>query len=268
MLSCHRGWSYQFRITSAVNYLILFNLGIFIIDLLFRLRLSSLIGLVPVLFWRGALWQAVTYMFLHAGILHLFINMFILWMFGKPLESTWGFRKFLKFFFICGIGAALLYSAVTPDSTIPVVGASGSIFGLLMAFGILFPNHLIYFWGIFPIKAKYFVIGIGAIELLTAMSTTHTGIAHFAHLGGMLFGLVYVKWADLSRFLSDRLAETRPKKHVNTVRDFIREKEKLQEEANELLDKINKTGIDSLTAEEQKRLKEVSRKMNELDKEV
>ncbi len=264
----YRDWYFQFRTTSMVKYLIIFNFGIFIINLLSYQKLFSLFGLIPALFWRGALWQVVTYIFLHSGFFHLLINMLILWMFGTTLESTWGSRKFLKYFFICGVGAGLLNAVITPNSPIPTVGASGSIYGLLMAFGILFPNQLIYFWGIFPIKAKYFVIGIGAIELLAAMSTTQSGIAHFAHLGGMLFGLVYIKWADWNRLLSAQWVNKKRKKHLKVVRDSTREKETLQKIADELLDKINKNGIGSLTAEEHKRLKKVIQKMNELDKEV
>lgn len=260
-----RDWSSQFRITPAVKYLILINVGIFILELLFRLRLSSLFGLTPSLFWHGYIWQPVTYMFLHGGIFHLLINMFILWMFGITLESTWGSRRFLKFFFICGIGAGLLNAAVTPGGLIPTVGASGAIYGLLMAFGILFPNQLIYIWGIFPVKAKYFVIGIGAFELLTALSATHSGIAHFAHLGGMLFGLVYMKWTGWRRLLSDWQTEKRREQYMKVVTDHKREKEILLKNVDELLDKINKNGINSLTTEEHERFKEMSQKINELD---
>ncbi|MEW5818038.1 MAG: rhomboid family intramembrane serine protease, partial [Spirochaetota bacterium] len=181
-------------ITPAVKYLLLANAGIFIFELLFRLKWLTLFGLAPYDFWRGYFWQPVTYMFLHGGFFHLLFNMFVLWMFGTTLESTWGSRRFIKFYFICGIGAGILNAVVTPSSPVPTVGSSGAIYGLLMAFGILFPNQRIYIWGIFPVKAKHFVVGIGIIEFMSAISATHSGIAHFAHLGGMLFGLFYMKW--------------------------------------------------------------------------
>jgi membrane associated rhomboid family serine protease len=267
-----RDWGFQLRITPAVKYLILVDTGIFvlelILDLLFRVKLSPLLGLRPAFFLRGAIWQPVTYMFLHGGIFHLFINMLILWMFGTPLESTWGSRRFLKFFFICGISAGLLNAAATPGSPIPTVGASGAIYGLLMAFGILFPNQLIYIWGIFPVKAKYFVIGIGVVEFLGAMSATQSGVAHVAHLGGMLFGLVFMKWYSWRKSLSYWRAEKRHKRYLKMASDRNREKETLQKKVDKLLDKINKKGMVSLTADERELLKEMSQKISELDKDI
>jgi membrane associated rhomboid family serine protease len=250
----------------SVKYLILANVIIFFFELLFRLQLPLLFGLRPAYFWHGYIWQPVTYLFLHGGIFHLLINMFILWMFGITLESTWGSRRFLTFFFICGIGAGLLNAAVMPGSPVPTIGASGAIYGILMAFGILFPNQYIYIWGIVPVKAKYFVIGIGIIELLAAISTTHSGVAHFAHLGGMLFGLVYMKWHDDWRsFLAEWQEDLKHKQHLKVVWDREREREKLQKEADALLEKIARNGVDSHTADEQERLTEAGRKMSELD---
>jgi membrane associated rhomboid family serine protease len=267
-----REWGFHFRITNAVKYLILVNTGIFIVDLIagtfFRIRISHIFGLIPALFWNGAVWQPVSYIFLHGGPFHLLINMLILWMFGTSLESTWGSRRFLKFFFICGVGAGLLNAAVTPLSTIPIVGASGALYGILMAFGILFPNQLIYIWGIFPVKAKYFVIGIGVVELLTAMSTTQSGIAHVAHLGGMLFGLVYMKWDSWTRSFSYHRAQKKHKHHLKVVKTRSEEKETLQKDVDRLLDKINKRGIDSLTADEREMLNNLSRRMKDLDQET
>ncbi|MEE9523893.1 MAG: rhomboid family intramembrane serine protease [Thermodesulfovibrionales bacterium] len=267
-----REWGFQFRITPAVKYLILVNVGIFIIDLisglLFKIKISSLLGLRPALFWSGAIWQPVTYIFLHAGIFHILINMLILWMFGTSLESTWGSHRFIKFFFICGIGAGILSAAVTPGDTVPTIGASGAIYGLLMAFGILFPNQLIYIWGIFPVKAKYFVIGIGAIELLTAISTSQTGIAHFAHLGGMLFGLVYMKWDNWRQAIPYWRTQKRHQKHLKVVKARTEEKETLRKDVDLLLDKINKKGMNSLTADERQLFKDLSQRMKDLDKGV
>ncbi len=253
------------RVTTAVKYLILVNAGIFVFELLFHLKWLALLGLTPALFWKGYIWQPATYMFLHGGIFHLFFNMFVLWMFGTTLESTWGSRRFLKFYFICGIGAGLLNAVITPISPVPTVGSSGAIYGLLMAFGILFPNQLIYIWGIFPVKAKYFVIGIGIIEFLAAMSTAQSNIAHFAHLGGMLFGLVYMKWNDWLRSVSGRLNEKKRRQHLKKVWDREQEKQKLQKEIDELLDKIRRSGLDSLTAEEHELLKKASRKIEDLE---
>lgn len=253
------------RTTPFVKYLIIANAGIFLFGLLFHLHWSTFLGLTPANFWRGYIWQPVTYMFLHGGIFHLLFNMFVLWMFGTTLESTWGSRRFLTFYFICGTGAGLLNAAITPFSPVPTVGSSGAIYGLLMAFGILFPNQFIYIWGIFPVRAKYFVIGIGLIELVTAMGIAQSGIAHFAHLGGMLFGFVYMKWGDLRRFLSGRQNEKRRMRHLKVVWDREREKEKLQAEIDELLDKIRRDGIRSLSPKDRERMGKATERMEEME---
>jgi len=162
---------------------------------------TSKFGLVPYqVTHRFYLWQLVTYIFLHGGFLHILFNMLGLWMFGTDLERLWGSRAFTKFFFICGIGAAITSVIVSPYSPIPIIGASGAIFGLLLAYGVLFPNRIIYLYMIIPIQAKWFVIIMGAITFLSSMSATGSGVAYIAHLGGMLFGFIYLKGA---RFFFD-----------------------------------------------------------------
>ena len=141
------------------------------------------------------LWQLVTYMFLHGGTLHILFNMLGLWMFGSELESLWGARYFTKFYFICGIAAGLLTVLFSPNSTITTIGASGAIYGILAAFGILFPNRIIIFI-IFPIPAKWFVLGLGVMAFLSSF-TESNGVANVAHLGGMLCGLLYLKGGSL-----------------------------------------------------------------------
>jgi membrane associated rhomboid family serine protease len=141
------------------------------------------------------LWQLVTYMFLHGGTLHILFNMLGLWMFGSELESLWGPRYFTKFYFICGIAAGLLTVLLSPNSTITTIGASGAIYGILAAFGILFPNRIIIFI-IFPIPAKWFVLGLGVMAFLSSF-TESNGVANVAHLGGMLCGLLYLKGGSL-----------------------------------------------------------------------
>lgn len=260
-----RNWSFFPRITPVVKYLILINSGIFMFELLFRPHWSPLLGLTPALFWRGYIWQPVTYMFLHGGIFHIFFNMFVLWMFGTALEATWGPRRFLKFYFICGIGAGLLNAVVTPGELVPTVGASGAIYGLLLAFGILFPEQLIYIWGVFPVKARHFVIGLGLIEFLTAVSTTQSRIAHFAHLGGMLFGLVYMKLDDWRKSASGWKVKKKRRQHLKVVWDRAREKQKILKEIDDLLDKAGETDISSLTAEEHTLFNTLSKKLTDLE---
>ena len=140
-------------------------------------------------FWP---WQLVTYGFLHGDLGHLFFNMFALWMFGVQIENMWGSRRFALYYFVCVIGAALIQLLVMWGAPIPTLGASGGVFGILLAFGMLFPNQPIYIYFLFPVKAKYLVIGYGVLELWAAVTGTQAGVANFAHLGGMLFGLVLI----------------------------------------------------------------------------
>ena len=160
------------------------------------------------------LWQLITYMFMHANLEHIFFNMFAVWMFGRTLEQVLGPKRFLTYYMVCGIGAGLVqeviqyiqyatelshYSGVdTGIAVIPMqeylnlmttVGASGAVYGILLAFGMLFPNTQMFVFPIpFPIKAKFFVIGYAVIELFAGLGASGDGIAHFAHLGGMIFG--------------------------------------------------------------------------------
>jgi membrane associated rhomboid family serine protease len=151
-------------------------------------------GLVPELVTqRYYLWQLVTYIFLHGGFFHILFNMLGLYMFGSELEMTWGTREFTKYFFLCGIGAALTSVVVSPHSPVAIIGASGAIFGLLLAYGVLFPDRIIYLYMVIPIRAKWFVVIFGAITFFSALSATGSGVAYVAHLGGMLVGLIYLK---------------------------------------------------------------------------
>ena len=139
-------------------------------------------------------YQFITYMFLHGGFWHLFSNMFALWMFGRTLEYELGSRRFFIYYMICGIGAALLQmgvAAITGDIYFRLVGASGAVMGLLLAFGVMHPNNEIYIMPLpFPIKAKWFVIGYAVLEIALGWSGAESGVAHFAHVGGMLWGLL------------------------------------------------------------------------------
>jgi membrane associated rhomboid family serine protease len=141
------------------------------------------------------IWQPVTYMFLHGGIWHLIFNMLTLWMFGMQLETDWGTRQFLKYYFICGIGAGICIVAVNAlvgDRYTPTLGASGAIMGLLLAFGVLYPNQRVLMSFLFPIKAKYLVMIYAAVELWSTFGP-NTGVSSIAHLSGMLVGYIYLK---------------------------------------------------------------------------
>ncbi len=143
-------------------------------------------------FWP---WQLITYSFLHGGIWHLLFNMFALWMFGARIENVWGSRRFSIFYFLCVIGAGLAQLAVTFGGYVPTLGASGGVFGILLAFGMMFPEErIMLLFPPIPIKAKWFVLGLGALELYYAVSGTQAGVANFAHLGGAVVGFVLIQY--------------------------------------------------------------------------
>ena len=169
--------------------------AVFLLQMIVTGWINFYLGLVPILIWQKYfLWQLFTYNFLHGGISHLIFNLLALWMFGGELENYWGPRKFLGYFLFCGIGAGICTVVFTPYQFIPVIGASGAIYGILLAFGWLFPNRLIYIYFLFPIPAKYMVIIFGLIELFSSSSGTGGGIAHLTHLGGLLFGIFYMAY--------------------------------------------------------------------------
>ena len=154
---------------------------------------------------EGRIWQLVTYMFLHGNIGHILFNMLALWMFGTELEQIWGTRAFLRYYVIVGIAAAL--STLLVSSTLPfaartfyttTIGASGAIYGLLLAYGLLFPNRPIMLYFVFPIPAKYFVMILGAIALLMSVSDSGGGVAHITHLGGLVAGYLLLRGRHLS----------------------------------------------------------------------
>lgn len=144
-------------------------------------------------------WQLLTYAFLHASFMHLFFNMFGLWMFGRVVEQVWGEMRFLLFYTVCVLGAGLtqlmVVSFISTGPIAPTLGASGGVFGILLAFGMMFPNvRVMLLIPPIPMPAKYFVIGYGALELFFGVTGTDAGVAHFAHLGGMAFGFALLMY--------------------------------------------------------------------------
>ncbi len=160
-------------------------------------------------------WQILTYGWLHGNLNHILVNLFAVWMFGRTIEAVWGARRFLVYYLTCVVGAGLIQLAVCTlaarnGDIYPTVGASGGVFGLLLAFGMMFPNaRIMLLFPPIPMKAKFFVIGYGALELFLGISGTQSGVAHFAHLGGMLFGFVLIllwkKSRDHRLYSNDRM---------------------------------------------------------------
>ncbi len=184
----------------GLKWLLLVNTGIFIFRYLGGRALGGFLTTLFSLYAAGVIrglyvWQLFTYMFLHGGIWHLLFNMLTLWFFGTQLERDWGTRRFLKYYFLCGIAAGvcvLLANLAVGDWATPTIGASGAIFGILVAFAVLYPNQTVLMSFLFPIKAKYMVMIYAAIELLMTFGP-NTGVSTIAHLGGMAFGYVYLK---------------------------------------------------------------------------
>ncbi len=198
--------------TPAVKRLVYINAAVFIALALvdkFQPGLAGgardMLGLRPADVGRGFVWQLVSYSFIHLGILHLLFNMLSLWMFGATLETGWGRSKFYQFYFFCVLGAALLTIALSFTGVLGMspntltAGASGGIYGLLVAFGMLYGEARIYVYGIFPIKAKIFAAVWVGIALYGALSE-QGGIANIAHLGGALFGYLYIKFLPRGGF--------------------------------------------------------------------
>lgn len=188
-------FSFGYGLTPVVKRLIILMGIVFLLQMLVSWRINLYLGLVPIFVWRQYfLWQLFTYIFLHGGFSHLIFNLIALWMFGGELEGYWGSKKFLGYFLFCGIGAAICTVILSPYQLIPIIGASGAIYGILLAYGWLFPNRLIYIYFLFPIPAKYMLIIFGLIELFSSLEGTGGGIAHITHLGGLLFGILYMAY--------------------------------------------------------------------------
>jgi membrane associated rhomboid family serine protease len=208
-------------LTPAVKWLIIVNVGIYLLMLLATRTLIDLFGLTPEsVLERGWVWQAGTYLFLHSpgGFGHILFNMLALWMFGVDLERRWGTVAFTKYYFITGIGAGaatVLASLLPLDSTrsmysIPTIGASGAIYGLLLAWAVLFPHRRILFMFIFPLQARVAAAIMAAMAFLAAMSGANSGVAEATHLAGMLVGWIYLKGpSDLRLALKYRMTKWR-----------------------------------------------------------
>ncbi len=258
------------------------------------------------------IYQFITYLFLHAGFTHLFFNMFALWMFGCVVENVWGPKKFLFYYISCGVGAGLMQeivqfadfylrvSAQDPSITFgqlfevgqqlsqqlnswTTIGASGAVYAILLAFGMIFPNERIFIFPLpVPIKAKWFVLGYAVIELFSAVSSSADGVAHMAHLGGMLFGFLMIRYWNrhpdahfnrsggkefFQRWNSKNTSRTRTTSSEDPTytastnaadMEYNARKRQNQEEIDAILDKIRKSGYDSLTKEEKRRLFDAS----------
>lgn len=252
-----RGYNnYQIQMTVSltpmVKALLLINglvwfLGVVILQS-YVLKNNSLFlefGLSPLSFiYDVKVWQPLTYMFLHGeGIMHILFNSLILWFIGSELEKIWGSREFLKFYLVCGVGAGLVYALVTLIAvqlmglnpallSVPTVGASGAIFGLMLAYGMIFGERLIYFMMLFPMKAKHFVMILALIEVVSLLSSgLGSKVNNLAHIGGFIVGYLYLKFSSYRRqMLQDRFFKKPGRKLKLVVDNDDETKQKNQDE--------------------------------------
>lgn len=310
------------NIPTVTRNLLIANLIVYLATVVLArigLDLNNILGLHFMLAPDFQLYQLFTYMFAHGGLSHIFFNMLALWMFGRIVETTWGPRKFLFYYVVCGIGAGvfqelaqfcqfyMLSHDFIPGFNISqtmlvaesntaflnswtTVGASGAVYGILLAFGLLYPEERIFIFPLpVPIKAKWFVVGYAAIELFMAFSTSGDGVAHVAHLGGMLFGYFLMRywrshsgagfnraggasffdslrsqWERRSHRSADSFGRTPGGDSGATRResdwDYNARRKAEQEEVDRILDKIRRSGYESLTREEKQRLFDNSRR--------
>ena len=280
------------NIPSTTRHLLIVNILAFIATWVFQrsgIDLTALCGLHFFMASDFHVYQFLTYMFLHGSFTHILFNMFALWMFGSIIERVWGPKKFLFYYIICGFGAGIVQELVqfadytmqglaayqyvsvngvqiTTENYINLwttIGASGAVYGILLAFGMLFPNERMFIIPIpIPIKAKWLIIGYFVIELVSAMSGPGDGIAHMAHLGGMIFGFLLIRYwrkhPDRQQTKQRQWVDD-PEPQRETDEEYNARMHKKQEEIDAILDKIRKSGYDSLSKEEKKKLFDQSR---------
>ena len=293
----------MFRIPTITKNLLIINGIAFLATLVLQTQgidLSSIGGLHFFMADNFHFYQFITYLFLHANFMHILSNMFGLWMFGCVIENVWGPKKFLFYYIVCGIGAGLcqelaqfgsFYLTISEQApgigdTWTTIGASGAVYAIILAFGMTFPNERLFIIPFpFPIKAKWFVLGYVAIEFFSAIGTSADGVAHTAHLGGMLFGFLMIRYwnkhpessfdrsrgqqffENLKRSFDQRQQpqHRNPNMHVEqgaskeADMEYNARKKANQAEIDAILDKIRKSGYDSLSKEEKQKLFDASK---------
>ena len=251
--------------TKAIRILISINVLLFLFRYISieRYDLAQIFGLSSNDVWP-MIWQPLTYMFIHGDFFHLFMNMFVLWMFGSEMESIWGSRGFLKYYFITGIGSGLIWLLLNISNPFSVlIGASGAIYGVLLAYGLMFPNRKVLIYFLFPIKVKYFVLLLGVIAFISSIGDTGSNISHLTHLSGMLIGFIYLKsplnMLKVSLLFNSILAEIRYKREEKQQAKYLNAKRHI----DRLLDKINEVGYDGLDENERRDLYNHSRNLGD-----
>ena len=247
--------------SNSIAKLIALNVVIFAVQSLFFTgetlhKFIYYFGLVPVfVLEKGYIWQFFSYMFLHGGFWHIFFNMYALLIFGIPIEQAWGTKRFLKYYLFTGVGAGFTIFVInsfihTSSLAVPTIGASGAVFGILLAFGVMFPNTELLLFFVIPVKAKYLVILYGVFTLSALLSPDTGGnISHAGHLGGLIFGIIYFLYHSKfgkplrsKAFKAKMSFETKKDGYIKKVED-----ERQTETLLSILKKLKEEGSDSLT---------------------
>jgi len=248
-------------ISPFIKVMLISNTVLFILQNIFP-NLTTQLGLIPALFFSdfpNKLFQPFTYMFLHGGFFHLLFNMFILWMFGTEIELAWGSKKFGRFYLLSGLFGAIATLIVQSGQMATTIGASAAIYGVLIAYWMMFPNRMLYIYFLFPVKVKWAIPGLMLLGLLAGGAN----IAHMAHLGGALFAFVYMKadwrWLRLGNYFRNlryKQKEAKLNKNRQKAEDTMKR-------VDEILDKINAVGINNITTEERRFLEDASSQLSE-----
>ena len=219
--------------TRTVKSLIIITVAVFISQLAFRHLFGSHLieasfGLIPArITYEYALWRFASYMFVHSGIFHILFNMLTLYMFGNELVRYWGPRRFLVYYFVTGIGAGICSWIVAMNSFSIIIGASGAIYGLLLAYGLIYPNRVVYINFLFPVKVKWLVIIMGVLAFLSSVMMPNSGVATIAHLGGMVVGYIFLKgrdWGDRYRAFNNQRRREQLKRQFEVYYGDVRRK--------------------------------------------
>jgi membrane associated rhomboid family serine protease len=247
-------------ISPVIKYLLIINGIIFIIQNFSSIHLAAVFGLTPAKIFSDfpnnmyMLYQTFTYMFFHGSFFHILINMFVLWMFGTEIEYTWGSKAFFKFYTYCGLGGALMSLIFNYNLPYPIIGASGAVFGLLAAYWIMFPDRRIFLFLLIPMKVRW------AIPLLFILTFVASGpnVAHLAHLGGALVGLIYMKLDWRIHRPKSWFKNFKYKRQVAKQVKRRHQAEDVMKKVDSILDKINEVGIENISEEEKQFLEDAS----------
>jgi len=267
-----RSFGFSYQLTPMVKRLLIANVAVFLATLVLGQRfVFDWFAFHPTrILFRP--WGVFTYMFVHAGLMHLAVNMLVLFFFGPPLESRWGSSEFFRYYVICGLGGVALSYVFLPAS---IIGASAAMYGIMLAFAMNWPDAPIYVWAIFPVKAKWLVAFLFVLTLLSAVNGAGGAVAHFAHLGGIVTGFIYLKsdWRPAQGLRRLRNATRRQRMAIVPHADEGKRRHEgrastarpeddrhLYDAVDAVLDKISAHGMGSLTPDELKLLDEVSRR--------